>query len=66
MNKGKRLLAMAVILSLSIFGSSTGKAQSETCTLELGGSGHCVNLVQNGKIIGFQCDDGSGQIPCNY
>jgi hypothetical protein len=64
MTKKKVLFISAAMVCAAFFTTLIARAQSETCTMEVGGSGHCVSISMGGNVVGYWCDRGSGNVPC--
>lgn len=61
MKKVVRFVSVACVLIGIAF------SQSETCTLQANGSGHCEPIIgPNGSAVGFHCVSGTGYPPCYF
>lgn len=61
----KTLFALVAFVCMTVCYSLSVHADSETCTMEVNGSGHCVKIIENGTVKGYRCDSGSGDVTCN-
>lgn len=66
MKKVVRFVSVACVL-IGIAFSYYSFSQSETCTLQANGSGHCEPIIgPNGSAVGFHCVSGMGYPPCYF